>query len=151
MSIANFAKLNENGIVVDIFAVDQTDVDNNGGDNSIEAENWIKKNIIKNESIIIKQFYNDKSFRTNCAEIGGYYDFNNDVFIERKPYPSWTLGNDFKWSAPTVRPTIFEDPNLVEWKYYPTWDEERKIWKSSGPNNEKLEWNSSTYNWDIVN
>lgn len=151
MSIANFAKLNENGIVVDIFAVDQTDVDNNGGDNSIEAENWIKKNIIKDESIIIKQFYKDKSFRTNCAEIDGYYDFNNDVFVGRKPYSSWVLGDDFKWRAPIAYPTVLEDPDLVEWKYYPTWDEEQKIWKSWGPNNEKLKWNSSTYNWDIVN
>jgi hypothetical protein len=150
MSLASFAKLDENNMVTDIFIVDQSDVDNNGGDNSTESENWIKTNILKNESVTIKQFYVDESFRVNSAEIGGYYNSDNDVFIKKQPYPSWSLGNDFKWTAPIAYPTVLQDPDLLEWSYSPSWDEEEQVWRAAGPNSEKLKWNTSTYSWNIV-
>ena len=88
--MTQFAKLDENNNVIDIFVVDQADVDANGGDQSVEAENWVKQNLLKDASASIKQFSNDESFRVNGAEPnGGYYDSTNDVFITVKPFISW--------------------------------------------------------------
>ena len=44
-------------------------------------------------------------FRGNFAFIGSTYDTSNDVFIEAKPYDSWTLNNStWKWEAPLAYP-----------------------------------------------
>ena len=45
--MTQFAKLDENNNVIDIFVVDQADVDANGGDQSVEAEKLGKTKFIK--------------------------------------------------------------------------------------------------------
>lgn len=47
----------------------------------------------------------DGSIRYNYPSIGSTYDAENDAFILNKPYPSWVLDENFKWVAPTPKPT----------------------------------------------
>ena len=61
------------------------------------------------------------ALRGNYANIGGIYDYNNDVFYSQQPYPSWTIsGPTWQWKAPVDYPTDDED-------YY--WDEGTLSWK----------------------
>jgi hypothetical protein len=60
------------------------------------------------------------ALRGNYATIGGYYDFDNDVFYGPQPYPSWTISAPtWVWTPLTPYPT---DGN----RYY--WDEPTTAW-----------------------
>jgi hypothetical protein len=64
----------------------------------------------------IKTSYNG-NIRRRFAGIGFYYDPVADVFIEPKPFKSWTLNENYDWVAPTPCP----GPD-----HY--WDEATKTW-----------------------
>jgi len=146
--ITQFAKLDENNNVIDIFVVDQADVDANGGDQSVEAENWVKQNLLKDASASIKQFSNDESFRVNGAEPnGGYYDSTNDVFITVKPFASWSLNSDYKWKAPVTEPSPYTDASVPDYSFFPIWDEENQVWIAFTTTEQKVVWNPDTSSW----
>lgn len=148
--IAHFATLDSENKVLNILAVDQADVDANGGDQSIEAENWVKTNLLKNDSAIVKQFSIDNSFRANGAQpLGGYYDPTNNVFIEVKPFDSWSLNNTtWKWEAPIEKPDNFTDPLIPDYSCAPAWDEANQQWISFDANEDQVVWNPSTSSWE---
>ena len=57
----------------------------------------------------------------NFAAIGGSYDATREAFINKKPYPSWTLNEaTCHWEAPVTYPN--------DGKVY-IWDEEITNWK----------------------
>jgi hypothetical protein len=146
--MTQFAILDQENKVIDIFVVDQADVDANGGDQSVQAENWVKTNLLKDENAIVKQFSNDGSFRANGAEPnGGYYDPTNNVFITIKPFSSWSLNAEYKWQAPVQRPDPYTDEAVPDYKFYPYWDEENQAWCAYNINEEKIVWNPNTSSW----
>ena len=68
--------------------------------------------------------------RGNYAGIGMIYDDDNDIFISKKPYSSWTLNvAEARWQSP-----IGDAPELSE---------EEKL-------THMYEWNESTGAWDKV-
>lgn len=67
----------------------------------------------------IQTSFNNR-IRRRYAAIGFVYDSENDVFIEPKPFPSWSLDSNFDWQAPVLRP---ENTNVI-------WDELRRGWFS---------------------
>jgi len=97
----NFAILNDENKITSVIVIDDADVNNNGGDFSVEAENFVKQLLKINN---IKQYASDGSIRYNAACIGGEYDAVNDAFIYPKPFESWTLNNQFKWESPIPYP-----------------------------------------------
>jgi len=117
--MANFAKLNDQNVVIDVNAVANAVVDDlpfpesepvgvafltewSGG-----YTNW-------------KQTSYNASFRKNLAGIGYTYDAVLDAFIAPKPYPSWLLNtNTCQWVPPTPYPS---DGNMY------TWDEATQSW-----------------------
>lgn len=117
--MANFAKLDDQNIVIDVNAVANAVVDDlpfpesepvgvafltewSGG-----YTNW-------------KQTSYNASFRKNLAGIGYTYDPVLDAFIAAKPFPSWLLDtNTCEWQAPTPYPS---DGNMY------TWDEATQSW-----------------------
>ena len=117
--MANFAKLNDQNVVIDVNAVANAVVDDlpfpesepvgvafltewSGG-----YTNW-------------KQTSYNASFRKNLAGIGYTYDAVLDAFIAPKPYPSWLLNtNTCQWVPPTPYPS---DGNMY------TWDETTQSW-----------------------
>jgi len=117
--MAHFAKLDDQGVVVEINVVNNDTLNNlpfpesepvgiafltdwSGG-----YTNW-------------KQTSYNANFRKNYAGIGYTYDSALDAFIAPKPFPSWTLNTDIcQWGAPAPRPTN-ENAYL--------WDEEAQQW-----------------------
>jgi hypothetical protein len=117
--MAHFAKLDEQGAVVEINAVNNETLNNlpfpesepvgiafltewSGG-----YTNW-------------KQTSYNANFRKNYAGIGYTYDPTLDAFIGQKPYPSWLLNLDTcQWEPPIPYPT--------DGKMY-SWDEEAQQW-----------------------
>jgi len=77
-------------------------------------------NIILADSKAIAEEVTGKTcvaFTTEPAEPGGTYV--DGVFLKKKPYPSWVLGLNGDWKAPTEMPV---DDNAYEW------DEETGSW-----------------------
>jgi len=60
--------------------------------------------------------YNNKIRKQYCG-VGYTYDSLNDVFIQPKPYPSWTLDDNFDWQPPTPRPVgLYRwDESILNW------------------------------------
>ncbi len=61
---------------------------------------------------------------TRDANIGSSWDSENLKFIDKKPYESWTLNQEFEWVAPVE----FPGPGNV-------WDEEEQVWINLKENN----------------
>lgn len=66
-----------------------------------------------------KENFKDGSKRKQYAGIGFKYDDDNDVFIEPKPFPSWSLNSTQDWESPTPYPD--------DGKSY-GWNESTKTW-----------------------
>lgn len=117
--MANFAKLDEHNIVIEVNVVDNNVVNNlpfpqsepvgvqfltewSGG-----YTNW-------------KQTSYNASFRKNFAGIGFTYSIDLDAFISPKPFPSWLLDTaTCQWQAPVPYPN---DGKLYQW------DEATRSW-----------------------
>jgi len=117
--MANFAKLDDQNIVIDVNVVNNETVGNlpfpesepvgvafltewSGG-----YSNW-------------KQTSYNATFRKNFAGVGFTYDATLDAFIAPKPFPSWLLNTETcQWQAPIPYPTDGK-------KYY--WNEETQQW-----------------------
>lgn len=141
--MAHFAKLDENGIVIDILYVDNNDIldgDNNesesvGVTKLTERHGWPhwKKTSYntrggKHYSNGVCDVLSDdqtKAFRANYATINGKYDSTNDIFHETQPYGSWTLNTTSGlWEPPTPMPETQTDGIDDEYE----WNEDSLSW-----------------------
>jgi hypothetical protein len=111
--MSHFAKV-ENGLVTDIIVAEQDFIDSGlVGDPSL----WIQTSYNTKGNLHYGQ---DKkpdggiALRGNYASIGGTYDFNNNVFLDKKPFNSWVLNtNTWLWEPPIPRPV--DDENIYVW------------------------------------
>lgn len=109
--MAHFAKLNEDGLVLEVHALNNEVVNNlpfpesepvgvqfyiewSGG-----YSNW-------------KQTSYNNNFRKRYAGIGYTYDAGLDAFIAPQPYPSWALDANAAWQAPVPMP---DDGKMYGW------------------------------------
>lgn len=117
--MANFAKLDNNNVVIGVNAIDNNVIDNlpfpesepvgiqfltewSGG-----YTNW-------------KQTSYNANFRKNFAAIGYTYSSNLDAFVPPKPYPSWLLDTNIcQWEPPVPYPSTGGPYG---------WDEATKSW-----------------------
>ena len=106
--MAHFAEINENNVVQRVLVVDNL-IEHRGAD--------FLANDLGLGGTWIQTSYNH-NFRKQYAGIGYTYDAVNDVFISPKPYPSWSLNQNFDWQPPTPMPT--------EGEWY--WDEDSLSW-----------------------
>ena len=99
--MAHFAKLDENNIVLEVNVVNNDTLDASNEEASGIAfltewsggySNW-------------KQTSYNGNFRKQYASLGYTYDADADVFISIKPYPSWSLDENYDWQPPTSKPT----------------------------------------------
>lgn len=105
--MAHFAKINEKNVVLDIIRVDDSDC---GGLPFPDSEP-IGKQFIASlgiEGNWVQTSYN-KSFRGAYAEKGGMYVPEKDFFIHQQPYPSWSLNEEYVWTAPIEKPSDGKD------------------------------------------
>ena len=117
--MANFAKLDNNNVVIAVNSVDNATVNDLPFPDSEPVgiqfltewsggyTNW-------------KQTSYNCNFRKNLAGIGYTYDQVIDAFVPPKPYPSWLLNtNTCRWEPPIPYPN---DGNLY------IWDEATQSW-----------------------
>ena len=136
--MAHYAKLGANNKVISVEVVADSDCQNADG---IEDEEVGRQFLERIHSWPLwkKTSYNTAGgqhklggtpLRGNYAGIGMLYDEDNDIFIGKKPYASWTLNvAEARWQSP-----IGDAPDLPE--------EEQKT--------HIYEWNESTGAWDKV-
>lgn len=102
--MAHFARLDENNIVLEVLALDNAMLLDNGVESEQKGvevlSNW------RECWPHWKQTSYNGNFRKNYAGIGYTYDAVRDAFIPPKPYPSWILDEDTcRWNPPTPIPT----------------------------------------------
>jgi hypothetical protein len=98
----------------------------------IDSKTNLVKQVIVADKKFIKKHYKDNidnwietsptgKFRNVFASKNYKYDKKNDVFIEPKPYPSWSLDENFKWQSPKPKPKV-KDKIIL-------WSEEKLEWE----------------------
>lgn len=112
-SMAHFAEIDSsNNKVIRTVVVSDADIAANGGNNSIQAEEWVKNNILP-DPIVKEQFFNgvypqtywkqtykDRSFRKNYATQNYTWDEAKQIFISPKPASTWVLNENNDWQPP---------------------------------------------------
>ncbi len=120
-----FARVDKNNIVQSVHVVSNENLLNETG---IEEEEFgiAYLNKLHGFGFTWVQTSKSDSFRKQYAGIGYTYDKTNDVFIEPKPFPSWTLDGSYEWDAPEPYP---EDGtvNIDDGKRY-DWNEDSLAW-----------------------
>ena len=130
--MAHFAELDSNNKVLSVVVGCDTDVAENGGAQSEQAATHFETVVpLSLNGVKWVETSYDGSFRRQYASIDGYYDLDQDVFIDQKPYPSWTLNSNKIWEAPVPRPA--EHTSLS------TWDEDNQTWVDYTPSPEEPE------------
>jgi hypothetical protein len=106
--MSHWAEIDNTNTVIRVLVGDNNDSNND------EGYQWLIDNL---GGTWIKTSYNNR-IRKQFASIGYKYDADADVFIATKPYPSWSLDNNFDWQPPVPK------PNEGYW----FWDEEIGNW-----------------------
>jgi hypothetical protein len=121
--MAHFAKLDENNIVTEVITFSNQEVTDNGGDLSVEAENFVSAR----HPGTWKQTSYNHTFRKKYAGVGDTYDSVKDKFITAQPYASWLLDSNDDWQAPVAKPTTktFDDSTNI---YMEKWKESTQEW-----------------------
>tara|TARA_R100001086_G_scaffold176780_1_gene97623 strand:- start:4579 stop:5055 length:477 start_codon:yes stop_codon:yes gene_type:complete len=143
--------------VLRVVVINNEDVANNGGEYSSESETWVANNIPNDLTLELDPYpetywkqtsYNTrdgnyhtqdengffvlsddqtKAKRFRYAIQSGTYDSAEDIFIDPKPFPSWTFNNTTKaWDPPTPMPNEVDDNGLI---IIYDWNEETQTWE----------------------
>ena len=144
--MAHFAKLDENNVVENVITFSNEEVNKNGGDLSVEAENFVAAR----HGGTWKQTSYNNNFRKRYAGLGFTYDSVNDVFIPPKPYASWIFNStEFNYEAPVTAPTKEQCDytyNGEPYIYIPTWDEDtHQTWVAPHGDDNMYKWTGSAW------
>ena len=136
--MAHYAKLGANNKVIAVHVVNNKDCHNADGIEDEEVGRQFLERI-HNYPLWKKTSYNTYEgqhkkggtpLRGNYAGIGMIYDEDNDIFIHKKPYASWTLNvAEARWQSPIGDAPALEGEEI---------------------NTHRYEWNESTGAWDKV-
>ena len=143
--MAHFAELNSSNEVLRVVVIDNSDVMNNGGEQSTAAEDFVETIVpFSVTGVSWKQTsYNDR-FRKQYASIGHTFDNSKDKFMDPKPHASWTLDGNDDWQAPVTYPNDLEENSL---KVLPHWDEDNSRWLGTTYSNAEPPV-ATEYRWD---
>ena len=154
--MAHFAELDGSNIVLRVIVIDNDEVIANGGDESTQAEEYVKNLVgLSENGVVWKQTSYNNNFRKQYASIGSTYDSGKDMFILPKPYTSWTNDSSGDWNAPVTYPNDLEENSLT---VFTSWDEDNQKWLGStwsdnsiGVGTEtKYEWEASGLSWTAL-
>ena len=143
--------------VLRVVVINNEDVANNGGEYCSESESLVANNIANDLTLELDPYpetywkqtsYNTrdgnyhtqdengffvlsddqtKAKRFRYAIQSGTYDSAEDIFIDPKPFPSWTFNNTTKaWDPPTPMPNEVDDNGLI---ILYDWNEETQTWE----------------------
>jgi hypothetical protein len=152
--MAHFAELNSNKEVIRVLVFSNEDINNHGGDLSIEAEQWVKNSTPHIEDgVSWKQTSYNGNFRKQYAGIGDIFNSDLNMFIVKQPDgPGWTLDSNGDWQPGNTYPTITSyEFNGNQFPISITWDENNLSWKGVKLKINKdviLTWNAQTQQWN---
>lgn len=144
--------------VLRVVVINDSDIAANGGEYSSESETWVANNIPNDSTLDLDPYpetywkqtsYNTrnnqhytkdenglpvlsedqtKAKRFRYAAQFGTYDPAEDIFIDPKPFASWTFNNTTKaWDPPTPMPNeVDEDGQYIPYD----WNEETQTWET---------------------
>jgi hypothetical protein len=116
--MAHFAKVGQDGTIETVIVIADSDCAGGSFPSSESAgQDFIASLGLEGEW---KQTSYNHNFRKQYAPIGGKYDAVADVFIQRQPFPSWTLDSNHDWQPPVPRPDGWNN-----------WDESSQSWVSA--------------------
>jgi hypothetical protein len=119
--MANFAEVNESNVVIQVVAINNSDIMVDGVESEQKGIEFCKTLWPNSKTWVQTSF--SQSFRKNVAGIGYTYDKERDAFIPPKLYPSWVLNEDnCNWEPPV--PSKY---NGTDGKFY-AWDEDITDW-----------------------
>jgi len=127
VNMAHFAEINSsNNKVIRTVVINDSDVIANGGNNSTQAEEWVKNNILQDPILkeevyngnypqtYWKQTYKDRSSRKNYATQNYTWDEAKQIFISPQPASTWVLDENNDWKPPV--PWCYNDSaGTIEW------------------------------------
>ena len=148
--MAHFARLNSDGIVIDVIVVGDKEMLDENGEESEAVGIAFLDTLFPDETDTWKQtsfntYQNTHRegktpLRKNYAAIGYSYDAEKDVFNPPKPFDSWTLNDETgDWEAPTWPRPIGHD-----------WDEENLQWVKPPKPFDSWVWKEEERNEPIV-
>jgi len=115
--MAHFARI-EDGIVVDVIVVDNSDILDDDGNQSEDIGKAFCTNLLGGNWL--QTSYNG-IIRKNYASIGDVYNETLDAFIYENPFPSWVFNETTcQYDPPVARPTDTKVPYQ--------WDEDNQVW-----------------------
>lgn len=121
--MANFAQLDENNKVMQVFNVFNGDITDESG---LEIEDLgidLCKNIFGQDTIWKQTSYNG-NFRVRFARVDYTYDETLDAFIPPKPFESWVLNaQSIDWESPLGPPPELNE-NQIKYYFFYAWIEE---------------------------
>lgn len=127
--MANFARMGDNNVVLDVVHVNNVDIVNAFQVENEETGLAYLKNILPNARFI----KTSKSGRSESrpADVGDIYDPVKKRFIPPPPYPSWAEWDEdsLSWLPPIPMPEKVWEPHHRPW----VWDEETVSWVLFGP------------------
>ena len=143
--MAHFAEVNSYGLVLRVVVIDNNDVNANGGDQSVGAEEKVKSIVpFTTGSRWVQTSYNN-NFRKQYAGIGYTFDSTKNKFISPQPFASWSLDANDDWQAPVAYPTVTTYGDNV--RYMISWDEAGQRWIGKDDQNNKFAWSPETSSW----
>ena len=139
--MAHFAKLGINGKVIGGTVVDDKDCQDAAGVENEEVGRQFLERIF-HWPLWKQTSYNTRlgvhtqgktPVRGNFAGIGMIYDDDNDIFIGKQPYPSWTLNvAEARWVSPAGEKPQQTTEDIHAGSYY-QWNETTKVWDKITP------------------
>lgn len=116
--MANFAELDKNNTVKRVIVINNEDItDINGLEQEQLGIDLCNTHI--GVGVWIQTSYNN-NFRKMFGQPGFKYSYDADVFYNpNRPYPSWSLDENYDWQPPTPMPEDGKD-------YW--WDERTLSW-----------------------
>jgi hypothetical protein len=125
--MANFAKLGEDNIVLEVIVIDN--INNADPRTLIEDENLGIAYLQRlTGHATWKQCSYNNNFRKQFAGRGMTYNSSLNMFIHPKPFPSWILDSNGDWQPPVARPIDFTPVNRGG-NYI--WNENNQRWDSN--------------------
>ena len=107
--MAHFARIDENGLVLQVVVVDNKDTADASG---VEKEHIGAAHLEKMLGGTWKQTSYNGNMRKNYAGIGYTYRADIDAFVPPQPFASWTLNADAQWEPPVAMP---QDGKMYSW------------------------------------
>ena len=133
--MAHYAKLGANNKVIAVHVVADKDCQNASGVEDEEVGRQFLERI-HSWPLWKKTSYNTYEgqhkkggtpLRGNYAGIGMIYDEDNDIFIHKKPYASWTLNvAEARWQSPIGDSPELSNEEILTHRY--DWNESTGAW-----------------------